>query len=350
MKKENQKHGFTLVELLVVITIIGILIALLLPAVQAAREAARQTQCKNNLKQLSLGCLMHENVTGRFPTGGWGHTWTGDADRSNDWRQPGGWIFNILPYIEQEALHDMGAGMTPRNKNAAHIQRLATPVSTLYCPSRRQALIYPWVQSSACSGSPIANGGYPTSVGAGRSDYAANGGDNFTGPGWATWPSVSSNRESGPLNTQTVENPPGQMTAIAQESFSKIAAKATGIVYCGSLIRMSDVTDGTASTYLAGEKYIMPDYYVTGEDVGDNEAAFVGENQDIVRWTSPNFPPYADTPGQNNSWAFGSAHSNGFHMSFCDGSVHAMNYSIDLNVHLCLGNRKDGTVIDGKSY
>ena len=59
--------GFTLVELLVVITIIGILISLLLPAVQSAREAARQAQCQNNMKQLGLAALNYENQNWYFP-------------------------------------------------------------------------------------------------------------------------------------------------------------------------------------------------------------------------------------------------------------------------------------------
>ncbi|NLF08663.1 MAG: DUF1559 domain-containing protein, partial [Pirellulaceae bacterium] len=62
-------RAFTLVELLVVITIIGILIALLLPAVQAAREAARRVQCINNMKQWCLGMANYEEAQGYFPYG-----------------------------------------------------------------------------------------------------------------------------------------------------------------------------------------------------------------------------------------------------------------------------------------
>ena len=62
-------------------------------------------QCKDHVKQLALGYLNHESLTKRFPTGGWGFGWTGDADRGTDWRQPGGWIYNVLPFVEQVAMH-----------------------------------------------------------------------------------------------------------------------------------------------------------------------------------------------------------------------------------------------------
>src|SRR5690606_25596315 len=121
-------HGFTLVELLVVIAIIGVLIALLLPAVQAAREAGRRAKCQNNLKQLGLALLTHHDVYKQFPGGGWGHRWVGVPDRGSGPQQPGSWSYQVLPYLEQTPLHDLGQGASGSAAEVAISTRLATPL------------------------------------------------------------------------------------------------------------------------------------------------------------------------------------------------------------------------------
>ncbi len=85
------------------------------------------------------------------------------------------------------------------------------------------------------------------------------------------------------------------MTSNARATFAQIALLATGPIYCGSLMKMADITDGTSNTYLAGEKYLDPDSYETGIDLGDNEMAFMGDNADIFRCVSFTAPPYSNT-------------------------------------------------------
>src|SRR5580704_2621702 len=154
--------GFTLVELLVVITIIGILVSLLLPAVQSAREQARLTQCKNNIKQLAMGCQTHVSTYQYFPGGGWGWGWIGDPTHGSGNTQPGGWIYNILPYIDQQNVHDLQLGQTGAGLAAAAGRMLSTPLAVLSCADRRTLQTYPtWLVASDYLCTPAFAGGTP---------------------------------------------------------------------------------------------------------------------------------------------------------------------------------------------
>src|SRR5882757_8383492 len=108
----RRARGFTLVELLVVIAIIGILVALLLPAIQAAREAARRSQCTNQLRQLAVSFHNHHDTYKFFPSGGWGWAWVGFPEQGYGKNQSGGWMYSVLPYMEEGNLHDYGRGTT----------------------------------------------------------------------------------------------------------------------------------------------------------------------------------------------------------------------------------------------
>ena len=110
--RPRPRSGLTLVELLVVVAIIGLLVALLLPAVQAARESARRTQCGNNLRQIALAMLQHEQSTGRFPPGRTQcdintQAQYGCSANVDNPRRPGasGLVY-VLPALDEQALYD----------------------------------------------------------------------------------------------------------------------------------------------------------------------------------------------------------------------------------------------------
>jgi prepilin-type N-terminal cleavage/methylation domain-containing protein len=329
-------RGFTLVELLVVITIIAILIALLLPAVQAAREAARRLQCSNNLKQISLGFLNHEQVHKIFPTGGWSHLMVGDPDRGFNKRQPGAWEYNILPFIEQQALHDMGMGLTGTAQANVNTRRIMTPLTVMNCPTRRNTTVFTVYPPNYNRGSNQIYLCNPVTLVA-RTDYAACAGDTDITNAW----------------NQQVPYASGDIPpSLGGYSWNPANQFLTGISFQRSEIKMSDVLDGTSNTYMVGEKYENPDYYFTGQDPADDQNMFVGWDNDDHRSTYSGFPPMQDQPG-NSVWSqgsFGSAHTTGFQMAFGDGSVRFINYSIAPTTHGYLGNRRDGQTIDGKRY
>jgi prepilin-type N-terminal cleavage/methylation domain-containing protein/prepilin-type processing-associated H-X9-DG protein len=329
VKRRLSVRGFTLVELLVVITIIGILIALLLPAVQAARESARMAQCANHIKQISLAALGHEHVYRWLPTGGWGYAWVGDPARGSGRKQPGGFFYNILPFLEQQVLHDLplnGASGTARLDFAR--QMCQTPLAMYSCPTRRPPALYP--DFIYGSNYPMRNASAPANPNVAcwyRGDYRANAGSYP-----ATW-------GGGPGDIASAEKGWG----FQSDSYM---GQSTGICFQRSVVKMCEITDGTSNTYLVGDKYINADSYFNGQDGGDDQAALSGDDADVNGWT--HVPPMRDIPGVWLFPTFGGAHAVGFNMAFCDGSVRMVNYSIDATTHLYLGNRKDGKAIDAK--
>jgi prepilin-type processing-associated H-X9-DG protein len=304
---------------LVVIAIIGILVALLLPAIQAAREAGRRNQCRNNLKQMALAANNHLLVHKFFPTGGWGWGWAGDPNYGFDLNQPAGWMFNILPFIEEEALHNLGRGLPDgAARQTAIKQALETVVPMYFCPTRRTA-----TKVRFTHGTNFVNvGAKPEWIA--RNDYVACAGDQAVlrecfGPG---------NYAGASTYTCWVENFNNRMNGM-------------NVLRGSGLVGLKRVTDGVSKTILFGEKYLRPERYDTIDN--DNDQGWnMGHDRDINRWCDLLSIPASDILGTGERNAiFGSAHPGGFQVTMADGSVHTIPYEIDMETFRRLGVRDD---------
>jgi hypothetical protein len=315
-----RRQGWTLLELIISIGIIGLLLQLLFPAIQAAREAARQMQCTSHLRQIGLATLQYEQLQGHYPSAGWHFTWVGEPERGSGRRQPGGWAYQLLPYLEAADVHQMAKGLAGNARHQEIAERTTIPMPLFICPSRREAAAYPQTENQF----PHTRDGKSTvQIGwAAKSDYAACVGDSLQ-------PEIDW-RWQGPVTLSEGDDPDFKWPDFHEYN---------GVVYGRSEVRSAKVRDGVGRTYLIGEKYLNPHHYRSGADQGDNENLYSGFDNDTCR--STRLPPRQDRAGLDWHTAFGSVHRSAWHAIMCDGSLHRIDYDIDMEVHRRFGTRYD---------
>jgi len=328
-ERQTKSSGFSLVELLVVIAIVAVLIGVSIPAVQASRESANKTACANNLRQIGLAFHNHESAHAHFPTGGWGWRWVGDPDKGFGRHQPGGWAFNVLPFLEDNSTRQLASGAgKPAEKRLQTVLLVQTPLSVFTCPSRRDVQLHRHNMGSL----GVANMNPPELVA--KSDYAVSGGSTP----WISLP--------GPDDAKA-----------ASSGYPWPKGELNGACGVRSEVGAQQFVDGLSKTYLVGEKYVPSrgsDSHLWG---GDDQTMYIGDDEDVRRFAERRPIPddasasEADAPvfvvlGADTtpvtSLRFGASHRHGCYMLFGDASVKFTSYDIDRDIHQRQGNRSDG--------
>ncbi len=309
--------AFTLVELLVVIAIIALLMGLLVPAVGGAREAARQTQCRNNLKQVALGVLEFENAQGKFPAGINGSRFALPPEKPSH-----AWAAMILPYVEQQTVYDalfVGeldletltgslSGVSGSADVSAYpaqyqefVRATSQPLAVFQCPSGL----------NACRMSSV--GGYSRSTGVAVTNYIGSSGVNMNG-------GMHAGDTGGVL--------------LYQYAFTT----SGGVIIDRRLreVTVASIVDGTSNTFMIGER---GSFRATNDQA--NWLGVVAGNTTIghgaagkrvmgtTRYTLNPLP--AEAPGAM-VFGFSSEHAGGGNFAFCDGSVHFLTETIGFSL------------------
>jgi prepilin-type N-terminal cleavage/methylation domain-containing protein/prepilin-type processing-associated H-X9-DG protein len=290
LRTRPDRSGFTLVEVLVVISVISLLIALVLPAVQAARESARRIQCAGNLRQLALACHNYADVHGTLPIG---IPRMYDPDPTLNFFGESQSIFvSTLAQLDQQALFN-AVNFSRSIFASANSSAFATGLEVLWCPSDpsiRMVVEYPFYEE-------------PLKEKVRFSSYAG-----CTG----TWYGDLSNYPD-PLNPARV-------------------CQINGLFTADRGIPFAAITDGTGQTMLLSER---AHGLLTGDDLTYWHWWADSASMDTRFWTIFPLNPFRkipDTPETNSSAYTSSSssfHPNGAYFAFADGSVRLLKDSID---------------------
>ena len=330
----SPRVGFTLVELLVVIAIIGVLVALLLPAVQAAREAARRSQCSNNLRQFSLGCLTHESAMKRLPAG---FTTTPGGDTHHTWAA------YVLPYLEQGALFSnidfkiasweawlkLGGG----DKQYPQIPWLWTQLDLHMCPSDQPRNIHTGVPRSFAHANYLANIGWPNE-----------------------WPQIEAQAQYDTRQVNLVKNNANDaaQSGDLRGPFDKVFSNQN------KGLPLKEITDGLSNTVMLGEVRQYPgedgrgllylgsglyNHYYTPNTASLDKMEFCNPN-DQSGGVNPS-GPCSNAQGQPpriTAQTARSNHAGGVNLSFVDGRSTFVSDGVDVSVWRRISTRAGGEV------
>lgn len=335
------RRAFSLVELLVVITIIGLLVAMLLPAVQAARESARRMQCQNNLKQLGLALHNYAAQHGAFPPGaifsrivnGRTYQQSGTADY-DPWPEQTStatnmhgtsWMLAVLPFIEQNALYDQWDFKKSVLGNQA---AAATDIAAFYCPTRRsgvrradQRIMFP----------KLTPGDSYIGWTAGGNDYVACIG------------------AQNPFVNPTTSNPRRMFCGPTYVYDQRLR----GIFVPNLATKPGEIADGLANTFALGETMrnvwtgSTPDNYWGPCHTNTDGWAAAGPNTLFGTTNTGATNDIGQTGGFNTGYfeSAGSDHVGGAHFGLADGSVRFLAEQIDRGLYADLGSMSDGRFV-----
>jgi prepilin-type N-terminal cleavage/methylation domain-containing protein len=323
----DRKLAFTLVELLVVITIIGILISLLLPAVQAAREAARRLQCGNNLKQLGVALHGYHEAHGCFPPAGVAYGWCGNPQYGDKTVHNASGLMMLLPYVEQMSLYNS------YDQKQCACSLMAGP---------------PWggASSGTLSGDPVSSGNAKIV----STRLAVFSCPSDTGePYLDDSPYYGIKPGSGFRGAKTNYDVSADIVGYSECNYWSRANVGTRRMFGeNSKCRMADVRDGASSTIAMAET--LYNVY-NGQCSAWGYRAWVMVGIDvglggINNWTNIYGTYVEPIPGRLATWASaGSLHPGGAHVMVADGSVHFLNEDTDSVILEQLSAIADGKAV-----